>query len=77
MENLISLCSVSFQNLCSSRTQTIFQNAGVLIYNFEHTLHICSALRDLVALVQFKKREKYSWRSVSFIKVAGLNLQLY
>ena len=31
--------------------------------------HKCGALRDLVAFVQFKKREKYPWRSVSFSKV--------
>ena len=33
--------------------------------------YICGALRDLVPFVQFKKREKHSWRSVSFSKVAG------
>ena len=27
---------------------------------------ICDALRDLVPFVQFKKREKYPWRSVTF-----------
>ena len=27
------------------------------------------ALRDLVPLLQFKKREKHSWRSVAFSKV--------
>ena len=32
---------------------------------------ICVALRDLVALIQFKKREKHPWRSVKFSKVAG------
>ena len=37
----------------------------------------CGALRDLVPFIQFKKREKYSWRSVYFSKVAGFNLQLY
>ena len=31
----------------------------------------CDALRDLVSFVQFKKREKHSWRSVNFSKVAG------
>ena len=31
---------------------------------------ICGALRDLVPFVQFKKREKHSWRSVNFSKVA-------
>ena len=29
-------------------------------------------LRDLVPFVQFKKREKHPWRSVTFSKVAGL-----
>ena len=32
---------------------------------------ICGVLRDLVLFVQFKKREKYPWRSVNFSKVAG------
>ena len=29
------------------------------------------ALRDLVTFVQFKKREKHSWRKVTFSKVTG------
>ena len=29
-------------------------------------LTICDALRNLLAFVQFKKREKHSWRSVNF-----------
>ena len=33
--------------------------------------NICDALRDLVAYVQFKKREKHPWMSVNFSKVAG------
>ena len=37
----------------------------------------CGALRDLVAFVQFEKREKDPWRSVKFSKVAGFSLQLY
>ena len=32
--------------------------------------YICGALRDLVPLVQFRKREKHPWRSVNFSKVA-------
>ena len=32
---------------------------------------ICDALRDLVAFVQFEKREKHPWKSVNFSKVAG------
>ena len=38
---------------------------------------ICDVLRHLVPFVQFKKREKYPWRCVTFDKVAGLSLQLY
>ena len=32
---------------------------------------ICVALCDLVPLVQFKKREKHTWTSATFSKVAG------
>ena len=38
---------------------------------------ICGALRDLVQFVQFKKCEKFLWRSVNFSEVAGFSLQLY
>ena len=31
----------------------------------------CDVLQDLVPFVQFKKREKHPWRSVTFSKVAG------
>ena len=33
-------------------------------------------LHDLVPFVQLKKREKHSWRSVAFSKVAGFSLQI-
>ena len=39
------------------------------------TLVICGALRDLTPFVQFKKREKHPWRSVTFSKVAGYELR--
>ena len=44
---------------------------------------ICGALRDLVPFLQFKnlaqflQREKHPWRSVTFSKFAGFNLQLH
>ena len=50
---------------------------------FEHCMEITlplavnfqtDALRDLVPFVQFKKREKHPWRSITFSKVS---LQLY
>ena len=34
-------------------------------------MKICDALRDLVPFVQFKKCEKYPWKSVTFRKVTG------
>ena len=36
---------------------------------------ICDALRYLVLFIQFNKREKHPWRSVTFSKVAGWSLQ--
>ena len=32
---------------------------------------LCDVLRDLVPFVQFRKREKRPWKSVTFSKVAG------
>ena len=34
---------------------------------------LCDVLRDLVPLAQFKKREKYPWRSVIFSIVTPLH----
>ena len=41
------------------------------LMSFTSECLICGALRDLVAFVQFKKREKHPWKSVNFSKVAG------
>ena len=38
---------------------------SIYLSNFSGALH------NLVAFVQFKKREKHPWRSVNFSKVAG------
>ena len=38
---------------------------------FNFVIHKCDALCDLVPFMQFKKREKHSWRSVNSSKVAG------
>ena len=35
------------------------------------------ALRDLGLFLQFKKREKHSWKMIAFSKVEGFNLQVY
>ena len=42
-----------------------------LINRLRRTKLICDVLRDLVAFVHFKKREKQPWKSVNFSKVAG------
>ena len=36
-------------------------------------INISDALRDLLPFVQFKKRERNSWRSFNFSKVAGFS----
>ena len=41
------------------------------------TYNICDAFRDLVPFVQFRKSEKYPWRSVPFSKVADFRLHFY
>ena len=42
-------------------------------YSLLSLFRICGVLRDLVPFVEFKKREKHSWRSVNFSKVAGFS----
>ena len=42
------------------------QKAPISIF----TNNISDILRDLVRFVQFKKREKHPWKSVTFSKVA-------
>ena len=44
------------------------RNASRVIFG---SIIICGALLDLVPFVQFKKREKHPWRSVTSSKVAG------
>ena len=38
---------------------------------------IWDSLHDLVLFVKFEKREKYSWKSVTFSKIVGWGLKLY
>ena len=47
-------------------------NTGT-IKQFDYFLKIamCDTLRNLVLLLQFKKRENHPWRSVTFSKVAA------
>ena len=54
---------------CLTNSFQIFTIA--VIQKFDEISNICGALRDLVAFVQFKKRKKHPWRSVTFSKVAG------
>ena len=55
--------NVQSVNLKTKAVMAILQN------NMEH---ICDALRNLVQFVQFNRREKHPWSSVSFCKIATL-----
>ena len=49
----------------------VFSLLNILVLTLFHFSEkiICNALRDLVPFVQYKKREKHPWRSVTFSKV--------
>ena len=47
------------------------------IPNFRYYTKNCDALRNLVPFARFEEREKQSWRSVSFSKIADSRRQLY
>ena len=66
MEELLRLCFVStFLNIKISK---LFLALSKRI--------ICDALRDLIPVVQFKKREKRSWWSSTFSKIAGFSFTI-
>ena len=55
----------------SENTQTfhvVLAGDGLILLAYDHK---CDALRGSVAFVQFKKRKKHPWRSVTFSKVAS------
>ena len=56
-----------------------FEVTATTKYDEQQFLHdfIYDALRHEVPFLQFKKRKKYSRRSVTFSKAAGFSLQLY
>ena len=62
-KNKIKLTRVFLAYRGVSATQSII---------IDEAISICDVLRDLVTFVQFKKREKHPWRSVTFSKVAGI-----
>ena len=58
----------------SGKCDVLNSNAVLLARHFQHRFDIffkkiCGALRDLVPVLQFKKREKHPWRSVNLIKL--------
>ena len=53
------------------------ETGQMLVVGCNSIIKIWDALHDLVPFVQFKKREKHSWSSVNFSKVAAWSLQLY
>ena len=58
-------------------SQTIVINYSHEILFLKIKIEHCDALRDLVLFMQFKNREKHTWGSVTFGKVACFSLQLY
>ena len=62
-----------YYSITSIALTKMFKKHQLLWENLQNTsfTQICDALRDLVPFVQFKKREKHPWRSVTFRKVAG------
>ena len=54
-------------------TQQILSTVSTIIFSLAVNFQ-SDALRDLVPFVQFKKRKKHPWRSITFSKVS---LQLY
>ena len=68
---LLTLLKVSFVSTHIARNSASRQIHG--LHNIQ-AFTMCDALRDLVAFLQLKKREKQSCRSATFSKVAALNL---
>ena len=62
-----SIYTSTFPN-CSS---LIILSNYDLLFNTHIFVCICDALRNLVPFIQFKKREKHPWKSVTFSKVAS------
>ena len=54
----------------SGKSHILFSGNANVCANVDDDTILCDALRDLVPFVQFKKREKHSWRSVTFSKAA-------
>ena len=62
------------------KLQYNFGRQGVRTISYkscECFMYICDALHNLVPLVQFKKREKHPWRSVTFSKAVDWSMQFY
>ena len=53
-----------------------FTNLSRLVVIEDVVLEIYSALRDFVQFVQFKKREKHTWRILTLSKLQALKVTL-
>ena len=62
------------RNICSVRAVLLWPYLVIVGVIFKI---IWDALRNLVPILQFKKREKLPWRSITFSKVAGFIFQCY
>ena len=79
MSSIVFSCQVLSLNLISTLYQAwkltimeVHTSSPLQMSYSQRTIDLDSdVLRDLVPFVQFKKREKHPWRSVTFSKVAG------
>ena len=76
MERLMNIENKSGRNIAVSKVIGAMGRIDVEEVQYAMNSMGC-ALRNLVSFVQFKKREKHSWRSITFSKIAGFILQLY
>ena len=72
--NLIKLTSLTiFANVPLSMFQVILNTPRLVLMQAINRDALC----DFVPFVQFEKREKQPWRSVTFSNVSGFSRQLY
>ena len=53
------------------------QSVHKTLHLWDTLMRYMDSLRDLVPFVQFKKREKHPWRSVTLTKFAGFSVEFY
>ena len=68
---MVSLSSIPLKINQSISNSSVHKSLNILESYLYKFMFICDVLRDFVPFVQFSKREKLWWRSVTFSEVAG------